>query len=341
MSGRAAAALALLGLSSLGCTSEDALPAAPEGFRAIARTDAALMSVHGTNTDDVWLVGADDGAGPLVLHFDGRAWERRDTGVSGDLWWVHALVDGPVFLSGSEGLVLRYESGIFEPLPTPETEEHTVFGAWAAAPNDVYFVGSVAGANGFLWHYDGSTISEIALPAGLPEDGDGNPPGLLKIWGTSAGDVWAVGNNGVVLRGSATRAFELVRTALGTMLFTVHANAGRLVMVGGSSSGVILEALGGELVDETPPSAPLLQGVNVSNTGEVWACGYAGTLYADTGAGFEPIDSGIDLGAAESLHSVWIDPKGGVWSAGGDVLTPALARGIAIHRGEPVPAAEF
>jgi hypothetical protein len=81
--------------------------------------------------------------------------------------------------------------------------------------------------------------------------------------------------------------------------------------------------------------------VNAGDTGEVWACGYAGALYADTGAGFEPVDSGVDLGAAESLHGIWIDPQGGVWSAGGDVLTPALSRGIAIHRGEPVPAADF
>ncbi|HEY3500371.1 MAG TPA: hypothetical protein VGK73_37020, partial [Polyangiaceae bacterium] len=135
------AALALFGCANLGCSSEDAVPATFGGFQQLGVTDAALMSVHGTSERDVWSVGADDGAGPLVLHYDGRAWERRAPGASGDLWWVHATPEGPVFLSGSPSLALRYQDGAFERLPGPGTEEHTLFGVWAAAPDDVYFAG--------------------------------------------------------------------------------------------------------------------------------------------------------------------------------------------------------
>ena len=42
------------------------------------------------------MVGADDGAGPLVVHFDGTSWQRLETGVHGDLWWVRAFDDGTV-----------------------------------------------------------------------------------------------------------------------------------------------------------------------------------------------------------------------------------------------------
>ena len=54
---------------------------------------AALFAVHGTSAKDVWMVGADDGDGPLVIRFDGSAWQRLDTGVRGDLWWVRAFDD--------------------------------------------------------------------------------------------------------------------------------------------------------------------------------------------------------------------------------------------------------
>src|SRR5258706_6636130 len=49
---------------------------------------AALLGVHGTAADDVWLTGADDGQGPLLFHWDGKAWRRQATGVRRALWWV-------------------------------------------------------------------------------------------------------------------------------------------------------------------------------------------------------------------------------------------------------------
>ena len=35
--------------------------------------DEALLSISGTAADDVWAVGADQGRGPLVLHYDGTS----------------------------------------------------------------------------------------------------------------------------------------------------------------------------------------------------------------------------------------------------------------------------
>lgn len=320
-----------------GCGSKnEAATDADASFHWVAHTNAALMSVHGTAADDVWLSGADDGSGPLVLHWDGASWQRLQTGARGDLWWVHALAAGPVFFGGSNGLVLRYEGGAFEVLDTPDIEQSTVFGVWAAAADNVYVAGSVLGKNGFLWRYDGTGFDELALPEGLPIDADGNAPGLLKVWGTTADDVWAVGGSGVVLRGNAEAGFALARAEGNATLFTVHAAGERLAIVGGSSSGVILESGPEGLVDATPPEAPLLQGVNVTASGSVWAVGYAGTIYENAGHGYLPVDSGLDFRAAESLHAVWVDPKGGVWAAGGDVLTPNLDQGLALHRGDPV-----
>ena len=44
---------------------------------------------------------------------------------------------------------------------------------------------------------------------------------------------------------------------------------------------------------------------------------------------------GIELD--ESLHSVWIDPSGGVWAVGGQVLVPPFVDGVVVHQGTHVP----
>ena len=49
------------------------------------------------------------------------------------------------------------------------------------------------------------------------------------------------------------------------------------------------------------------------------------------------VDHGFSLPAASSLHSIFVDPAGGVWSAGGNVLTPALDDGVLLHYGPAIP----
>src|SRR5262245_44386098 len=107
-----------LAIAALGCT--DNKPVSPgdsseEPWSFAVRAEAAaLIGVHGTAKDDVWVCGADDGTGPVVLHFDGAAWERQATGVRGDLWWAHALENGDVYFGGSDALLLRYRDAAFE-----------------------------------------------------------------------------------------------------------------------------------------------------------------------------------------------------------------------------------
>ena len=163
--------------------------------KVVESPDAALLSVHGTSASNVYAVGADSGAGPLVLHWDGEIWESLDSGLTGDLWWVHA-VDDVVFMSGSDAHVVRYQDGQFERMPTPGLGKHTVFGVWAVSPEDVYAVGAVAGRNGFIWHYDGTGWSEVALPEDIPLDQNRDTPPFFKAWGSSANDVCVVGQGG-------------------------------------------------------------------------------------------------------------------------------------------------
>lgn len=305
--------------------------------RVASSKENALMAVHGRSADDVWLVGADHGKGPTALHYVNGAWEHVETGGLGDLWWVHALPNGTAYFAGANAQILRYESGSIHRESTPGLGKHTVYGVWAASPSDVYAVGSAAGRNGFIWHNDGERWTALELPSDLPQDEYRDIPAFFKVWGTSAADVWVVGDQGVVLRGNARDGFTLVRSQAGEKLFTVYAADGEVVIAGAGEHAVVLESNGGELRDATPESAPLLQGACVGPDASLWVTGLGGSIYRKHDQTFESVNPNVDFQATQSLHTAWVDPRGGFWAVGGNVLLPSLDAGIAVHHGDSLP----
>ncbi|MEZ4318584.1 MAG: hypothetical protein R3F61_13810 [Myxococcota bacterium] len=290
---------------------------------------AALLSVSGSGPDDVWVVGArpDALSEATVLRHRGGAWEPVSTGVPHDLWWVHAGDDGTAWLGGAGATVLEYDGSAFVRHVTPGFAGQTVYGVWAQSPSDVWAVGGFAGREGFAWHYDGSEWATVALPDDLPRTRDGEIPPLLKVWGRTSDDVWLVGGLGTILHYDGT---ALVRVESGTteQLFTVHGDADTVVVVGGGASGILLRNDGDGFVDDTPPSANLLQGLHVDRDGVVWTAGERGRLFGRHKSTWAEVE--LDVEAPQSYHALWTDGEGDLWAVGGTVLSPALDAGIAI-----------
>lgn len=338
---KVAGALALAAFP-LACNDDDKVPPvdiAEVLLKEVARHEgAAFMSVHGTSAKDVWAVGADDGTGPIVLHYDGDEWERRDTGYVGDLWWVQALDKERAFLSGSDAHILSYENGEFTRLTTPGLGKHIVFGLWASGPTDLYAVGSVSGRNGFIWHYDGEEFSEIAIPDELIRE-DRDVPPLFKVDGRSSDDVWIVGGDGAVMRGNAADGFAVVPSGTDERLFTIDVDEEEILIVGGSSSGLVLSAQMSEgeveFRDLTPEGAKLLQGADLAGD-LTCVVGRDGTVYRRVRGMFEAMPTAFET-EVESLHAVWSDPDGGVWAVGGEVITGGLDGGLVVHGNRDIP----
>jgi hypothetical protein len=322
------ASAALLTLAA--CKGDDPVLAAPTAWTVLGEhAKEALLSVAGRSERDVYAVGADKGAGPLVLHYDGEGWERLATGARGDLWWVHAFADGPVFMAGAYSTILRLEDdGSFTRMKTPGLGVHTVYGLWGPSPDDLYAVGSVTGRNGFVWHWDGEAWTELALPADIPENDDRDIPGFFKVWGRGGDEVYVCGGGGVVLRGSAKAGFSVVPSGTSSLLFTVSGDADEVVVVGGGQQGVFLEGDGATLAGGESEYM-LVQGVDVEGGLEI-ATGQRGAVYRRGAGGWEVLDTDLSLDL-ESLHAVWIDPTGGVWAVGGDVLAGTQTNGGLIH----------
>ncbi len=286
---------------------------------------AALLSVHGTAVNNVFAVGADDGTGPMVLHWDGDTWQRLATGQRGDLWWVYAI-DDAAFMAGANATILRYADGAFERFTTPGLGKTILYGVWGSSASDVYAVGSEAGRNGFIWHFDGDEWSALDLPSDIPLDGNNDVSPFFKVWGTSADDVWVVGDDGIILRGNAADGFDVVTSPTDVLLFTVHGVGDRVVAVGGNTNGVVIDTAGG-ITAKSPSGAPLLQGVCVTSEGVAWATGAQGKVFREIDGEFVEEATEIDRDI-QSLHAVWIDPEGGVWTVGGNVLSPPLKAGV-------------
>lgn len=324
------------------CGSDEA--ASSPSWQIVApQLDAALLSVWGTSATDVWAAGADtrDGQGPLVLHFDGSSWARLPTEQSGDVWWAFGFESGPVYLGGAGGTILRFEDGAFTRMHTPGTG--TVFGIWGATPDELWAVGGApGGAQGaFAWRLQ-TTLADSWQPvSGFPAELSARNA-LWKVVGHGAGDVWLVGTGGNVLHwdGSALTASF---TGIGESLFTVHANASRFAAVGGFGSGLILErdvaaAPDSSWENVSPPGSQALVGVCLSES-DGYAVGQFGYIARRGAGGWREEDTGLPPDAANrSLHSVWVDPAGGVWAAGGQVVVEPLVDGWLLHKGSAVPA---
>jgi hypothetical protein len=293
----------------------------PPAFQIVARDlPSALLSTWGTTASDVYVVGGDAGAGPIVMHFDGASWVQLDTGVRGNLWWVHGFVDGPIYMGGDGGTILRYQDGAFTQMQTPVATE-TVFGIWGATPDDVWAVGgNVAGSGGgFAWRLEG----DVWVPAFADMDS-----AIWKMYGRASNDAWMVGTNGKAIHWDG-QALTTINTGAGESLFTVHANAERFVAVGGFGTGAIFENTGDGWANISPDAAPAFVGVHLTDDGG-FAVGQFGAIYELSGDRWEP---SAETALPETFHSAWVDPDNGVWLAGGDVVTFPLRRGVLMYRG--------
>jgi len=295
---------------------------------------SALLSISGTSPTDVYAIGADpaDGRGPYVLRYNGDEWRRLDTGASGDLWWISETpIDGSFYLAGEGGLILRYDTtaGTFEQQVTPGDE--LLFGVWGADADTMWAVGGDIDnpdTGGVIWRFDNSQWVEEDLSAIAPN----GIPQLFKVWGRSADEVYAVGFAGIVLRFDGTAWLQL-ESGTTRRLFTVHGNANETVAVGGFASGVIVELAGEAFVNRAVPLTPQMNGVFIPPDGNGVAVGIEAAVAFQTASGWEVQMTGLPAQTTRDFHATWVDPAGGIWAVGGNVVSDPLNEGILAHFG--------
>ena len=208
----------------------------PSWHMLSTKQPAALLSIWGTSPRDVWVVGGRselDGA-PTLLHLDGDAWTRVDSGLHGvDLWWVFGFDGGDVFFTGSGGTIVRYHNATLEQMTTPRSG--TIFGLWGATPTDLWAVGAGDNGQGIVWHYDGSQWQDVANAPALPNR-------VFKVHGQRADDVWISCAGGLSLHWDGT-ALTSMPTGITSSLFSIVTTPDLVISAGGTpgQEGQIVE----------------------------------------------------------------------------------------------------
>lgn len=327
--------LALLGVvvHSTGCTPEQNPPVGKTWQTVFRDLPSGLLSVSGTGPQNVYVVGtdADDGNGPLFMHYDGSAWRRLDTGVTGDLWWITAVtIDGGFCVSGENGMILRFDPELqtFEPQFTPGNQ--TIFGVWGFADDDIWAVGGLLTDQQFggtIWHFDGTAWSVFDLSEQFP---DGYPT-IFKVWGRSPSEVYAVGAAGMILVFDGTGWTQVDDgTERNATLFSVYGDEDSVVAVGGFNSAVILEQGSEGFADVAVPGTLQMNGVFVTADGGA-AVGRSLNVAFRTANGWEVQNTGLPRDF--DFHADWIDSDGGLWAVGGNLISDPINHGILVHYG--------
>jgi hypothetical protein len=153
-------------------------------------TTEDLFSVWGTSSSNVWAVGYN-----TILHCDGSSWSLSSSASGALLLSVRGSSATDVWALGSAGnrvQAFHYDGSVWSPASTPADIS---FAAWGTGPTNLYAVGYTgfgAGVN----HWDGNSWTSIDV---------GSLQNRYGIWGSSASDVWIVGDGGSILHGRAAR----------------------------------------------------------------------------------------------------------------------------------------
>ena len=170
-----------------------------------------LLDVWGSSKSDVWAVGS----GGTIIHWDGAAWTRVPLAVHDTLRGVGGSSASDVWIVSSVSLVL-HSTGFgtaagFTRQPLIERTDGTtgrgaVSKVWAANSGALFVGGHTAFPwvqGDSLWRFHSDFDADAGIPAWEPVSTYSEVPpylGVEGLWGTSASDIWVVGEVGLVRR---------------------------------------------------------------------------------------------------------------------------------------------
>ncbi len=273
-----------------------------------------FYDVWGTAADDVWAVGEDE----TILHFNGSSWSpagppaaRSVFSVStGDLRALWGTGADDVWVAGHGGTVLRYDGSKWTDL----TAGHrgSLDGVWALNASEAWAVGDGCS----LLRRDADTRTWTPHPvSGCTED-------LNDISGSAADNIWAVGDNGEILKwGGSTWAAVAGNTE--AVLNGVWALSEQEAWAVGDG-GVSVRYLNGQWTEVPTGVVTDLNGVWAFSPDMAIAVGDEGVIRHWNGTDW----SGISSGVAENLYAVWGNAENNAWAVG---RAPSEGNGVLLH----------
>ncbi len=255
-------------------------------------TGAYLIGVWGASKNDIYAVGT---AGK-ILHFGGKGpgW-TTDSNVNIGMYGVWADSSTEAFAVASGGAVSRWNGSDWSaPAPSGASGLRSV---WGVSPSNVWAAGATSNA---LWHFDGTGWSADPIYFYRP----------WRVWGRSASEIYAVGDNGRVTRYNGT-SWSAMSVPGGDHLYGVWASGPNDVYVAGRNQVWRHDGTGWAA---TAVGMPMVYFRSMGGSGpdDVWVVGdYARVLHWD-GTSW----SQVVVPVSENLRDVWVAPEGDVFIVG-------------------------
>ncbi len=309
------ARLLCLSLLASACASGTDSPASPvvDSWKEAYRGANWWLNVHARSDTERWVVGGTPTAG-AIARYDGTAFVPVSLGATVPLLnWMTEDSAGSLFVVGNHGTALVGDkTGATWTVEQTGTEQD-LWGVFPVGVGELIAVGGSGRDDG------AATVLRRTksgwAPETLPTLVRPGVKAFFKVWGSSAADLWVVGQSGAVVHFNGS-AWEERHAGTDRDLIAVWGTApDRVVMVGGRGNGVIVfwDGLTFRQVDVAPIAG--LNGVWMRNRDVVHAVGLYGTTVTfdfDTGRSTETV-----LDTDHDLHAITGTADGRLTAVGG------------------------
>lgn len=253
----------------------------------------SLNGIWGSSDTDIFVAG-DNGS---ILHFDGTDWDSMESGTNESINSIWGSSASNVLAVGDEGIILFFDGESWNNLVP--VFNASLKNAWSDKKEEFFVVGHkgsvLNGAMGSRWdimHY-----SE-------------NIPSLQGVWGSSDSNIYAVGDNGLILHYSGTY-WAIIDSRVSRQLNGIWGSTEADIYVVGAD-GLILHFDGTSWSEMESGTTETLTGVWGNSTNEVYAVGENGTMLCFKGTTWFQVETGL----VEHLNDVWSGKPKEVYAIG-------------------------
>lgn len=296
-----------------------------------------LASVRAITSTDVWAVGTVG----TILHWNGLAWSQVNSGTTAHLNDLWAYDASNLWVVGHGSTILRYTPPSFTPDAVGGLGDlYAIRGLdpqkiWAAGTNNaaIKWNGTQwaqAGAGTSItyrgiWPQDvnnawactvgGSIWAWHMQPDTIEQNGSNND--LLRMWGTSSSNLFAVGDSGQILRREVASSWRSIASGTSASLRGMWGPDANDAWIVGSANTILhwdgvksvlssdSGAFGGNLKVE-------LNDVSGVSKTDIWAVGEAGALAHRDASGWTLWRAG----PTATIYSGWAASENDAWAVG-------------------------
>lgn len=263
-----------------------------------------------------------------IMRDDGSGWSTVDPGVQVPLLnWVFGSSESDLTFVGNEGTILHYDGSTYTMATATTTQD--LWGVWGSASNDLWAVGGNGRDedNATILRYDGTSWRHVPRPTiARPRVG-----AFFKVWGTSADNLYIVGQRGVILHWNGSDFTEIETAASEDLVALWGTGPDRIAIVGGRSNGQIVTYNGTEWTRKSLAPLPGLNGVWMGSPETVHIGGEDGILAR---VDFDTLEvTREEAPTSLVIHAIYGDSTPRLTAVGGSLLsTQPPFRGVALER---------